>query len=42
MLVLQSKEEVGMCRWVSRGSSECLLECFVLKLEASKPKIHQT
>lgn len=30
-----------MCYWAARGISEHLLECFVLKFEASKPKIHQ-
>lgn len=40
-LALQNKEGFGMCCLAARGSSECLLECFVLKFEASKPKIHQ-
>lgn len=28
-----------MCYWAARGSSRPLLECFVLKFEATKPKI---
>lgn len=41
LLALQNKKGVSMRYWAARGRSERLLECFVLKFEASKPKTHQ-